>query len=73
MREVALTREIREAGAPEMSYLYMGSYLSVLSSFFYHPSSRILYSLVSKDAVQGRIFTFLSCRPRTCFEQSPRA
>ena len=63
MREVALAREIREAGVSEMGYLYMGSYSSVLSSlfFFYHSPSRILYPLVSKDAIQGRIFTFLSC------------
>ena len=35
MREVALAREIREAGVSEMGYLYMGSYPSVLSSLFF--------------------------------------
>lgn len=49
MREVALAREIREAGVSEMGYLYMGSYSSVLSSLFFFLPFTI------KDSISTRV------------------
>ena len=64
MREAALAKEMNEAGAEEMAYLYMGklqfrSALVKSSSQF----NRLLHSLMPENALQGRIRTLLPCRP----------
>lgn len=66
MREVALAREIHDAGVSGMQYLYMGAFY-ILPAFVPRSAAcslllvktRILRLFLPEDAVQGRLCVFL--------------
>lgn len=69
MREVALAREIHDAGVSGMQYLYMGAFY-ILPAFVLRSAAcslllvilvktRILRLFLPEDAVQGRLCVFL--------------
>lgn len=74
LREAALAREMHEAGVLGIKHLYMGQSerLSHTREPFNGDFDRFLHSLVSEDAIQGRLLAVILARPRRLYVGSSR-